>query len=71
MFLGPNHPIFFSEEEFPDFADLPSKAVVYYNAKVHTVHVRCTCQHYWDIIFFFTFSLLLKDIDSEAFVQSI
>eukprot|EP00105_Crassostrea_gigas_P036363 XP_019920511.1 PREDICTED: neurobeachin-like protein 1 [Crassostrea gigas] len=30
---GPNHPIFFSEEEFPDFADLPSKAVVYYNAK--------------------------------------
>lgn len=69
MFLGPNHPIFFSEEEFPDFADLPSKAVVYYNAKVHTVtvHVSCKCQHYWVI---FIFSLLLKDNNSEAFLQS-
>lgn len=70
VFLGPNHPIFFSEEEFPDFADLPSKAVVYYNAKVHTVtvHVSCTGQHYWDKIFIF--SLLLKDNNSEAFLQS-
>lgn len=69
VFLGPNHPIFFSEEEFPDFADLPSKAVVYYNAKVHTVtvHVSCKCQHYWVI---FIFSLLLKDNNSEAFLQS-
>lgn len=58
MILGPNHPIFFSEEEFPDFADLPSKAVVYYNAKVYTVHARCTCQHYWDITFLYIFVVI-------------
>lgn len=60
MILGPNHPIFFSEEEFPDFADLPSKAVVYYNAKVHvyTVHAHCTCQHYWDLTFLYIFGVI-------------
>ncbi|XP_078323505.1 neurobeachin-like protein 1 isoform X4 [Crassostrea virginica] len=31
--VGPNHPVFFSEDDYPDFADLPSKALVYYNAK--------------------------------------
>lgn len=34
-FSGPNHPVFFSEDDYPDFADLPSKALVYYNAKVN------------------------------------
>ena len=28
--------MFFSEDDYPDFADLPSKALVYYNAKVNT-----------------------------------
>ncbi|XP_061165431.1 neurobeachin-like protein 1 isoform X2 [Saccostrea echinata] len=30
---GPNHPVLFFDDDFPDFTDLPGKTVVYYNAK--------------------------------------
>lgn len=36
--------MFFSEDDYPDFADLPSKALVYYNAKVNTkITLTFTC----------------------------